>query len=108
MVELARFLVVILKIQKDKEEASKVLRMNGETRLLTLLCRKQQKMALKNSIYSVKNRSRTTDGGLLLPTGGVKTTPQMTRFRDVQQAIIMATKWIDDDKIKSDYDMKKT
>ena len=32
----------------------------------------------------------------------------MTRFRDVQQAIIMATVWIDDDKIKSDYNMKKT
>ena len=32
MVELARFLVVFLKIQKVKEEVSKVLRMNGETR----------------------------------------------------------------------------
>ena len=32
----------------------------------------------------------------------------MTRFRDVQQAMIMATVWIDDDKIKSDYNMKKT
>ena len=31
----------------------------------------------------------------------------MTRFRDVQQAIIMATVWIDDDKIKSDCNMKK-
>ena len=38
----------------------------------------------------------------------VKTTPQMTPFRDVQQAIVMATVWIDDDKIKSDYYMKKT
>ena len=52
--------------------------------------------------------SCTADGGLLLSTGGVKTTPQMTLFRDVQQAIIMATVSIDDDKIKSDYDMKKT
>ena len=32
----------------------------------------------------------------------------MTRFRDVQQAIIMATVWVDDDKIKSDYNMKET
>ena len=32
MVELARFLVVFLKIQKVKEEASKVLGKNGETR----------------------------------------------------------------------------
>ena len=31
----------------------------------------------------------------------------MTRFRDVQQTIIMATVSIDDDKIKSDYNMKK-
>ena len=31
----------------------------------------------------------------------------MTRFRDVQQAIIMTTVWIDDDKIKSDYNIKK-
>ena len=107
MVELARFLVVFLKNHKVKEEARKVLRMNGKTRLLTLLCRKQ-KIPFKNSIYFVKDRSCTTDGGLLLPTGGVKTTSQMTRFRDVQQAIIMATVWIDDDKIKSDYDMKKT
>ena len=38
----------------------------------------------------------------------VKTTPQMTRFRDVQQAILMATVRIDDDKIKSDYNVKKT
>ena len=32
----------------------------------------------------------------------------MTRFRDVQQAIIMTTVWVDDDKIKSDYNIKKT
>ena len=31
----------------------------------------------------------------------------MTRFRDVQQAIIMATVWVDDDKTKSDYNIKK-
>ena len=31
----------------------------------------------------------------------------MTRFRDVQQAIIMATVCIDDDKIKSDNNIKK-
>ena len=32
----------------------------------------------------------------------------MTRSRDVQQAIIMATARIDHDQIKSDYNMKKT
>ena len=31
----------------------------------------------------------------------------MTRFRDVQQAIIMVTVWVDNDKIKSDYNIKK-
>ena len=31
----------------------------------------------------------------------------MTRFRDVQHAIIMATVRVDDDKIKSDYNFKK-
>ena len=33
----------------------------------------------------------------------VMTTPQRTRVRDVQHAVIMATVWVDDDKIKSDY-----
>ena len=32
----------------------------------------------------------------------------MTRFRDVQQDIILTTVRIDDDKIKSDYNMKNT
>ena len=76
--------------------------------LLTVLWRKPQEMAFKNSICFVTDRSFTVDGGLLQPTGGVKTTPQMTRFQIVQQAIIIATVWIDDDKIKSDYNMKKT
>ena len=31
----------------------------------------------------------------------------MTRFRDVQQAIIMATVWIDDDETKSDYNQEE-
>ena len=31
----------------------------------------------------------------------------MTRFRDVQQEIIMATVWIDDDETKSGYNIKK-
>ena len=48
-----------------------------------------------NSIYFVPDGSFTADGGLLLPTGSVNTTPQMTR------------KWlqerIDDHNIQSDY-----
>ena len=98
MVELARFLVVFLKII-SQGRSTQSLANERKDRLLTLLCRKQ-KIPFKNSIYFVKDRSCTTDGGLLLPTGGVKTTSQMTRFRDVQQAIIMATVWIDDDKNK--------
>ena len=37
----------------------------------------------------------------------VMTTPQRTLFRDAQHAVIMATVWVDDDKIKSDYNIKK-
>ena len=31
----------------------------------------------------------------------------MTRFHDVQYAIIMATVWVDDGKVKSDHNTKK-
>ena len=55
----------LLNIQKVKEEASKVLRKNGETPLLTVLWRKPPKMAFKNSIYFVTDRSFTADSGLL-------------------------------------------
>ena len=34
-------------------------------------------------LYFVVDRSFTADGGLLQPTGSVKTTPQKTRFRSV-------------------------
>ena len=34
-------------------------------------------------LYFVAIGSFTADGGLLQPTGGVKTTPQKTRFRSV-------------------------
>ena len=54
-------------------------------------CENLQKMTFNNSIQFVTDRSFTADGGLLSPTGGVWTTHQMTRFRDVQQAIIMDT-----------------
>ena len=35
-------------------------------------------------LYFVAIGSFTADGGLLQPTGGVKTTPQKTRFRSVR------------------------
>ena len=38
------------------------------------------KLAFTNSIYFVTVGSFTADVGLLSPTGGVKTTPRMTRF----------------------------
>ena len=49
--------------------------------------------------------SFTADGGLLPPTGGVQTTPQMTRFRDVKVCKNLATDEIDDHRIQSDYNM---
>ena len=45
-------------------------------------------------------------GGPFLTVFG-KTTSQMICFRDVQHAIIMTTVWVDDDKMKSDYNFKK-
>ena len=41
-------------------------------------------------IYFVTDGSFTADGGLLQPTGGVNTTPQMTCFR----AAKVRTKWL--------------
>ena len=89
-----------------KEEASKVLGMDGETRYWQYFDENLQKMAFKNSIYFVIQIDRLQLTAVYCDRRGVKTTPQMTRFRDVQQAIIMATVWIDDDKIKSDYNRK--
>ena len=60
-------------------------------------------MALKNSIHFVTDGSFTADGGLLQPTGGVKTTPQMTRFRDVKVCNNLVTDEIDDHRIQSYY-----
>ena len=40
-------------------------------------------------------------------TSSVRTTPRRTRFRDEQYARIMATVWVDDDKTKLDFTMKK-
>ena len=64
----------------------------SDERLSRFFCHRQ-------IVYSWR-RSTVTDGG-------VRTTPQMTRFRDVQHAIIMATVWVYDDRTKSNYDIKK-
>ena len=50
-------------------------------------------------VYSWR-RSTVTDGGCQDNTSN-------TRFRDVQQAIIMTTVWIDDDETKSDYNQEE-
>ena len=55
----------LLKNQKVKEEGSKVLGNERGGPLLTVLWRKLQKMAFKNSIYFVTDRSFTADSGPL-------------------------------------------
>ena len=53
-------------------------------------------------------RLSTREWPLLVQCGHrLRTTPRRTRFRDVQHARNMATVWVDDDKTKSDYDIKK-
>ena len=71
--------------------------------LFVVLWRKPPKMACKNSIHFVTDGSFTDDGGLLQPTGGVKTTRQMTRFREAKVCNNLATDGIDDHRIQSDY-----
>ena len=62
-VELARFLVVFLQFRKSKE-ASQVLSERGDPSLI-VFWREPPKMAFKNSIHFVTDRSFTADGGLL-------------------------------------------
>ena len=63
--------------------------------LLIVFWREPSKMAFTNSIYLLQMYCN--------PTGGVKTTHQMTRFRDAK----VFTNWlqmkVDDHKIQSDY-----
>ena len=66
MVGMARLLVVFLKKNlKVKEEASKVLGKNGETRCLQYFGENLRRMAFKNSSYFVTDRSFTANSGLL-------------------------------------------
>ena len=55
----------LLKIQNVKEEASKVLGKKRRDPLFTVLWRKPQKMAFKNSTCFVTDRSFAADSGLL-------------------------------------------
>ena len=65
IVQMARLFGGLLKIQKVKEEASKSLGKERGDPLLTLLWRKPQKMAFKNSMCYVTDRSFTAHSGLL-------------------------------------------
>ena len=64
------------------------------------------KVKPENGICSVFDENTQMLDKCVCPAS-VKTTPQMTRFRDVQQAIFVATVSIDDDEIKSDCNFKK-
>ena len=66
-----------------------------------------RRMNFTSSFYFVTDWSFTADGGLLQPTGGVKTTPQKTRFRDVKYARIWDTDWVDDHSDKNTIDDTK-
>ena len=99
---LGKILGGLLTILKVEEEASQVLNERRDP-LLIVLRRKPPKMAFKNSFHIVTHGSFTADVGLLYPTGGVKTTPQMTRFRDAKVCNNLVTDEIDDHRIQSDY-----
>ena len=92
----------LLTIQKVKKEASRVLSERSDP-LLKVFWREPSKMAFTNSISFVTDGSFTADVGLLYPTRCVKTTPQMTRFRDAKVCNNLATDEIDDHRIQSDY-----
>ena len=82
LVAMERIVVVFLRIQRMsiKQAASIGFRSNGATRCLQNFGENFRRMALMNSFYFVTERSFTGEA----PTGGVKTTPQKTRFRDVK------------------------
>ena len=88
----------LLTIQKVKKEANQILSERGREHLGENLTR----MAFTNSIYCYRwivhswRRFNVTDGG-------VKTTPQMTRFRDAKVCNNLVTGEIDDHRIQSDY-----
>ena len=84
------------KIRKSRKWQAKSWERSGRPVVYSTLA-KTSEDGFQEFICFVTDRSFTADGGLLQPTGGVKTTPQRTRFRDVQYARIMATVWVDDD-----------
>ena len=101
--------MVFLRTQRKsiKEDASKGLRSNGATRCLQNFGENPQTNGVHEFILFFTGRSFTADGGLLSPTGSVKTTPQKTRFRDEKYARIWDTDRVDDDRTQSDYNILK-
>ena len=74
--------------QEFKESQQKRLRSNGATRCFQNLAKTSDEWLSRNhSILLQIDRLQLT-GGLLQPTGGVKTTLRKTRFRDVKYARI--------------------
>ena len=67
------------------------------------ISKESSKLAFTNSICFVTVGSFTAAGGLVLPTECVKTTPQMTRFRDAKVCNYSPQMKIDDPRKQSDY-----
>ena len=89
---MARLLVVFFfkKFRKSRKRQAKSWERTGRTRV-DITLDKTSDVRLSRFFYFFTDRSFTADSGLLFPTGSVRTTPQRTRFRDVQHAIFMAT-----------------
>ena len=90
LVAMERILVVFLRIQRKsmKRMQAKVCDRTEQPIVYRTLAKTSDEWLSR--IYSILLQIDrfTADGGLLLPTGGVKTTPQKTRFRDVKYARI--------------------
>ena len=90
----------LLIIPKAKAVMHQVLNERGD--LLRAIFRKLlRKRLAKIQIHHVTDGSFTTDVGLLQPTGCVKTTPQMTRIRDVVVCNNLVTEEIDDHRLRN-------
>ena len=90
---------IIIQRKSINEDACKAKKKNGET----TFDERPSRICFFNVLCFVAIGSFTADGGLLQPTVGVKTTPQMTRFRDAKVCSNWLQVKIDDHTIQSDY-----
>ena len=89
---------------KTQDEIYPKVRATCRTKIeLAIWSTRSTKPRRKIILGTIKLRNLQQHRGLQ----NVKTTPQITGFRDVQQTIIMATVWIDDDDTKSDYNQEE-